>query len=1239
MNSKEYEKFLSMYIDKVTLLSKKPSNNENEDDKIGLEKYENCSYVSCICGVTKSKWSSKYSTFKCQECGILQHSKCLSYNTSNTLFPNPVLCCHCSVNYFTYESGATLIITPNSISGQWIKEFEKHVNDPTLQIMFYKGVQSGFTYPEILAKQDIIITTYEILMKELSHANLPHANSSCYTKFRSPKKFFPAPSPLTCIYWWRICLDEAQMIENKVSKTAKMVSQLKAWHKWCITGTPIQKDIEDLYGLITFLDIQPYSDRTIWEEGVIKRFWDGTPDGQDTFLKLFSRILWRTFKSDVMDQIGLPPQHEDVELLTFSPVEQHFYHRQYLECSGTTLKTLKDYYEKNVNTVNDIFEVRNDIITHDKLPENFMLGKLDHSIISKIMDPLIKLRQSCCHPQIVINKSNRQTRMKRIGKRSRRIGRKSDNTHSIVMEDDSYQYKKIMTMGNILESLIKKSRVECQEIHRSIISSLNGFSGIEMIKGNYDSAVTTYSKVFTSCRLYGDKLKTDALQRIHACVNLKEALNMLNSLNGPVNLDRDDFTDNDDKPKLDISNNLADEGKEGADKPDPLLDVKFLDSEYHRLREEYLQKFETEIKAKSSRLDNIHLSLNANQYFKFDYRKAFDTTNSGYDKFFHWFLEFMVDENNSSFNEEIAYKFKTEKLFQNRSYCLDLIYEDENQLSLKTYRYIMLHALQKLCSTRQHLLTRLLSLKDRYPNKCDINTATECHLRLPAEDIDSIETTGTKSKMSSFELSGGIKKRKKFKICEYCLLEENFSQYESQLFLSTSSFSGTTEIDNTSSSENEDDRQKKLSKGVWKESHLERALKIMAPYHAKLGGNEEGGRDKISSSHLKWFELVKREYKILHELLIALRHRIAALDELEIAITRFQLDETLLNDKTLFKDSKKPLNVVSPYELDVLMEELQASLGSGENALKKKLGHLYYLENLQKRNISKQSMQHIPLNNELLVNTEEKTTSTSKTSNNLESDHQMICPVCLKSLDFEWNVLICGHSLCIECVNSFTKQKHNLVSAKKLKCPICRECTLVNEIAWVNDSKANTDKSGSNEEIKGSYSTKITSIVAKLKQIQRVESAVKSLIFSSWKEILIILEHALDNNELKHTHLFTKKDFETNLARFKESNDTNILLIPFNHGAKGLNITEATHVFLMEPVLNQSIEAQAVNRVHRIGQNKITYVHKFIIKGTIEEKIINLANHIKDRFDYKGKEGFNLTLNQIYSLYKNDDCN
>ncbi len=117
----------------------------------------------------------------------------------------------------------------------------------------------------------------------------------------------------------------------------------------------------------------------------------------------------------------------------------------------------------------------------------------------------------------------------------------------------------------------------------------------------------------------------------------------------------------------------------------------------------------------------------------------------------------------------------------------------------------------------------------------------------------------------------------------------------------------------------------------------------------------------------------------------------------------------------------------------------------------------------------------------------------------------------------------------------------------------------------------------------------------------------KVLIFSQFVKHLKIVGGFLDENKIKYAYLDgSTKDREKQVEDFQTKEEIKIFLISLKAGGLGLNLTEAEYVFLLDPWWNPAIEAQAIDRAHRIGQKNKVFTYRFITKNTVEEKIMQL---------------------------------
>jgi SNF2 family DNA or RNA helicase len=139
----------------------------------------------------------------------------------------------------------------------------------------------------------------------------------------------------------------------------------------------------------------------------------------------------------------------------------------------------------------------------------------------------------------------------------------------------------------------------------------------------------------------------------------------------------------------------------------------------------------------------------------------------------------------------------------------------------------------------------------------------------------------------------------------------------------------------------------------------------------------------------------------------------------------------------------------------------------------------------------------------------------------------------------------------------------------------------------------------------------------KLKEISyMLESAIeknhKILVFSQFVKHLTIISNYLKEEKIDFCYLDgSTKDREAEVNRFQDNDAMQVFLISLKAGGLGLNLTKADYVFILDPWWNPAIEAQAIDRAHRIGQKNTVFTYRFISKNSVEEKIMLLQNNKK----------------------------
>ncbi|OBZ82282.1 putative ATP-dependent helicase C23E6.02 [Choanephora cucurbitarum] len=243
----------------------------------------------------------------------------------------------------------TLIVCPVSLMDQWRREIQEKTTPP-LRVMVYHG--AGRTNnPYEFSQYDVVISSYSVT-----------ANN-----FHDTQK-----GPMSKVRFHRVILDEAHTIKNKQTFGARGCCQIEATYRWCLTATPIQNKIEELYSLIKFLRIRPFCDWEEFRESIVKPMKAGNHRKAirvaHLLMKAISMRRSKKAKIDGRPILDLPERNVHMTHIDFSPDERTHY----------------DFVEQRA-------QARfNKYLQAGSVMKNY----------SSVLVLLLRLRQACLHPNL-----------------------------------------------------------------------------------------------------------------------------------------------------------------------------------------------------------------------------------------------------------------------------------------------------------------------------------------------------------------------------------------------------------------------------------------------------------------------------------------------------------------------------------------------------------------------------------------------------------------------------------------------------------------------------------------------------------------------------------------------------------------------------------------------------------------------------------------------------------------------
>ncbi|KAI1458127.1 SNF2 family N-terminal domain-containing protein [Annulohypoxylon moriforme] len=266
----------------------------------------------------------------------------------------------------------TLVVAPLALIRQWESELKEKVTEShKMKVLVHHGPQRTKRF-EDLRRYDVVITTYQILVSEHGHSS-ESLKAGCFG-----------------LHWYRVILDEAHTIKNRNAKATKACCELRSVYRWCLSGTPMQNNLDELQSLVKFLRIKPYDDLREWKDHFEIPMKGGKGDVAMRRLHSLLQCFMKRRTKDILKVAGAlnaggkaSKDGEKGATSSFKVTE-----RKVVTVAAEFTPAERRFYDR--------LEKRT-----DKSLEQMMRSKLNYASALVL---LLRLRQACDHPKLVEGK-------------------------------------------------------------------------------------------------------------------------------------------------------------------------------------------------------------------------------------------------------------------------------------------------------------------------------------------------------------------------------------------------------------------------------------------------------------------------------------------------------------------------------------------------------------------------------------------------------------------------------------------------------------------------------------------------------------------------------------------------------------------------------------------------------------------------------------------------------------------